>query len=343
MTRSAAEVSSLKSRLLWQWRRGFKTTSKTFFDLAHGAQGDYSGYLPDAAFEPLALTNGVTARAVLSDKLLFEKVVGQYAPVPRMLALIERGAVIAPTADAPVRSLEALLEWVQTQAVALKPARGAKGKGVYSLRWEDGFLLDDSLVERSKVAALVSNLDYYLVVPWIEQAGYAAAVFPEAGNSLRLITMRDPGEADRPFIHAAVQKFGTRVSAPTDNWSRGALFAPVDVETGILKAGLEDLTRTGGKPVWRELHPDTGAPIAGLAVPRWSELTAALLELLGALPIFTYVGWDVMVTEGGFAIIEGNSAPVVVSLQLTRPALADARVRRFIAHHKIRTPGLNLG
>lgn len=100
-------------------------------------------------------------------------------------------------------------------------------------------------------------------------------------------------------------------------------------------SGLEDLSETGGKPVWHELHPDTGAQIQGLTVPRWPELAKALLELLEALPMFTYVGWDVMVTHDGFYIIEGNPAPVVVSLQLTRPALSDPRVKHFISHHKI--------
>lgn len=75
-------------------------------------------------------------------------------------------------------------------------------------------------------------------------------------------------------------------------------------------------------------------------MPRWAELTATLLELLGALPIFNYVGWDVLVTNDGFYIIEGNNAPTIVSLQLTRPALSDPRVRRFVVHHRLNVPGL---
>lgn len=333
-------LTPLRRSLLWRWRKGFKPTSRTFYDLSQDAQGDYLNHLPDAAFRPLALTNGTMSRALLDDKLLFEKVVGRYAPVPPTLALIERGEVFAPTPDGPVRDREALLAYIRTRPVALKPAMGAKGKGVYRLSWQGGPLLDDVAITPGEVDALLSGLDYYLVVPWIAQADYAAAVFPDSGNSLRLITMRDPGDGQRPFIAAAVQKFGTRASAPTDNWSRGALFAPVAVETGVMGAGLADFAKTGGKPVWHASHPDTGARIEGLAVPRWSELTAALLGLLEALPIFTYAGWDVLVTNDGFYIIEGNNAPVVVSLQLTRPVLSDPRVRRFVVHHRLNVPGL---
>lgn len=330
----------LKRSLVWRWRGGFKATSKTFFDAAHKAKGNYRHYIPDAAFKSLALTNGPTSRALLNDKLLFEKVVGQYTPVPPTLALIERGKVFAAPPGSTIDSLDGLLKYIQTQAVALKPALGAKGKGVYSLSWQDGFRLDGLPVQPHQVGTLLSRLDYYLVVPWIAQANYVASVFPEAGNTLRIITMRDPGDDNRPFIAAAVQKFGTRASAPTDNWSRGALFTPIDVDTGIMGSGLEDLARTRGKPVWHELHPDTGVRIEGAVVPRWPELTSVLLELLGALPIFSYVGWDMLVTDDSFYIIEGNPAPVVVSLQLVRPALADPRVQRFVSHHRIKIPSL---
>lgn len=333
-------LKPLKSSLMWRWRKGFKASSKAFYDAAHSAGGIYTQYLPDAAYAPLALTNGLLSRAVLNDKLLFEKVVSPHAPVPETLALVERGEVFSPLPGGAIGSLEALLEHVQTQAVALKPALGAKGKGVFKLSWDGGLQLDGRAVQASELEGRLARLDYYLVVPWIAQAPYAAAVFPDSGNTLRLITMRDPVDGHRPFIAAAVQKFGTRVSAPTDNWSRGALFAPVDVATGVLGAGLEDLAKSRGQPCWHERHPDTDAPIRGLQVPHWDELKAGLMRLLGALPIFTYAGWDVLVTEDGFHIIEGNNAPLVLSLQLTGPALADPRVRRFVAHHKLRVPGV---
>ncbi len=327
-------LTSLKRFLIWRWRKGFKETSKSFFDAAHNAQGDYRHYMPDAAYRPLGLTNGMISRTLLNNKLLFEKVVGQYVPVPPTLAMIERGELFAPPGGA-IRSFEALLEYIRTQPVALKPVEGAKGKGVYSLSWQDVPLLDGSPMQLDEVDKLINRLDYYLVVPWIQQADYAAAVFPEAGNSLRLITMRDPQDNHRPFIAAAVQKFGTRSSAPTDNWGRGALFAPIDLKTGVMGSGLEDPERTQGKPVWHNSHPDTGARINGLSVPRWSETITVLLDLLEAMPVFTYVGWDVLMTNEGFYVIEGNPAPGLGALQLARPVLTDPRVRRFAEHYRV--------
>lgn len=328
-------LTPLKRSLIWRWRKGFKPTSKVFFDTAHDARGDYTNYMPDASFRSLAATNGIAGRTLLNDKFLFEQVVGKHVRVPSTLAIVERGTFTALDPDSVIDNLEALLRYVQVQAVALKPAQGAKGQGVYSLSGHDELRLDGVPVQGSRVAKLLEHLDYYLVVPWVQQADYAASVFAEASNTLRLITMRDPSDRHRPFIMAAVQKFGTRVSAPTDNWSRGALFAPVDLTTGVVGAGLADLAKTQGKPVWHEQHPDSGAPIKGVKVPGWSVLTSAVLDMLEALPLLTYVGWDVLVTQDGFYVIEGNPAPVVVSLQLTRPALTDARVRQFAEHHHV--------
>jgi hypothetical protein len=81
-------LTSLQSSLIWRWRKGFKKTSKSFFDAAHGAQGDYQSYMPDAAYWPLESTNGMMSHTLLHNKLHFEKVVGQYAPIPPTLALI---------------------------------------------------------------------------------------------------------------------------------------------------------------------------------------------------------------------------------------------------------------
>ncbi len=119
----------VKSALIWRWRWGFKGTSRTFFDLAHGADGNYRDYLPDAAFRPMALTNDQHARDVLSSKLLFERVLGAFVPVPENTALITRGEVRAVTPEAAVRDAEGLLEYAREHPLVLKPVSGSKGKG----------------------------------------------------------------------------------------------------------------------------------------------------------------------------------------------------------------------
>lgn len=51
--------------------------------------------------------------------------------------------------------------------------------------------------------------------------------------------------------------------------------------------------------------------------------------------VSAYVGWDIIVTDDGYKIIEGNNYSDVNLLQIHRPLLADPRVRRFYLYHGI--------
>lgn len=335
-------LTRVKSELLWLYRKGFKPSSRVFY-AAQGAT-HLKDYLPDSAFQPLALTNSLEARRILNDKLLFERIVGAQGPVLANLALIERGVIHAQQAEGPSSTAD-LIAHVRQQPLVFKPVLGSKGKGVFGLRARgDALWLDEERVEPDALNRLLTELDGYLVTPWLRPAPYAKAIYPNAGNTLRVITVQEPnpepGARPTPFIMAAAHKFGTDASAPTDNWSRGGLFAPLDVQTGRLWAGLEDLSKTQGTPVWRDIHPQTGAAISGVTIPGWTKLKASLLELVSAFPLFQYVGWDIYLTEDGFAVLEANPSPVIVSLQMTGPALRDARFRRFIAAHNPRFPGV---
>jgi D-alanine-D-alanine ligase-like ATP-grasp enzyme len=51
-----------------------------------------------------------------------------------------------------------------------------------------------------------------------------------------------------------------------------------------------------------------------------------MAEELSSLP---RVGWDVVVTDDGFELLELNTHAGVETLQVHRPVLADPRTRRF--------------
>ena len=87
--------------------------------------------------------------------------------------------------------------------------------------------------------------------------------------------------------------------------------------------------------VWQDRHPETGASITGTLVPSWRELRDGILALAARLPALPQIAWDVAVLDDGFAVIEANSWSGVDLLQMHRPLLADARIRRFYAHHGI--------
>ena len=151
---------------------------------------------------------------------------------------------------------------------------------------------------------------------------------------MRVLTMWDI-ERDEPFIVYAAHRFGRPASSPTDNYSRGGVISLVDLETGVLGPAYSDHGRR--EPVWYRDHPDTGARIEGLELPEWDGFVNGLLELCREMSYIPYVGWDIVLTEGGITVVEGNNYPDV-TFQFFFPLLEDERIRRFYEHHGVLRP-----
>jgi hypothetical protein len=311
---------------LRMWRRGFLSESAVIYGIGETGAGDY---LSDAA--RFLRTPGIDGRysLLLDDKELFEVVFSPRAPVPRILASISAsGQVRRPGVEVKEGWLLELLG--QRKALVLKPPGGGGGHGVLIVRdTAVGVDLNGTVLTHGVFRERAAALRGYIVTEFVEQARYAAEIFPATTNSIRVVTMIDPDESV-PFVPIAVHRFGTRRSAPADNWTQGGLSALVG-ETGTLGPGAGYPAR--GALEWCERHPDTGSPIAGVRVPRWEEILSGITRLAGAFPQLPYVGWDVVVTETGYSVIEGNSNTDVNLLQVHMPLLRDGRVRRFYAAH----------
>jgi hypothetical protein len=318
------------SQRLSLWRKGFKSASHALFELAQHRPEEYVSDLEVARARRI---NGALGR-ILKDKLLFEAMLRPYARVPRVLALVERGRLVwRPGVGVEEATLEALLATSPAGIIA-KPVRGSKGRGVLSLRQQEGaFYLSGQAVTVGHAQELFAQLDGYLVVERAEQAEYAARIFPDAANTIRVISMNDP-ETGEVFLPAAMHRFGSVRTRPTDNFQTGGISAAIDLATGRLGRAVRHPNFTGGRLEWVSHHPDTGSPIEGVVIPRWDEVQATLKRVVEAYPFLRYVGWDVLVTPDGICLIEGNHN-INLGLQVHGPLLRDPRVRRFYEAHGI--------
>jgi hypothetical protein len=341
-------VSLPLARRLSLWRHGFTSRSGVLFGVG---PGDYDDYLSDYRLE-LVDDLGGDWGDVPANKLAGHLWFGASADrLPDLYGVVDDGrlyrdypTVVSPpaglddrpteTADGGVASetLHEAGEWVlsvldATGTLVCKPAYGFGGEGVHVCRTTDeGVVVDDDRVSRGAFVEWVDGLAATLVTAYVEQADYAARLFPDAVNTLRVLTLWDP-ETDDPFVTDAVQRIGTRQSAPVDNWSRGGLSAAVR-EDGTLSAGARWETDESHL-AWYESHPDTGAEIEGTAVPDWPEIRSGVLDLARTVPYLPRVGWDVVVTgDGEFVLLELNGHAGIETLQVHRPHLDDPRVRR---------------
>ena len=326
-------------RRLWLWRHGFLSQAHVLYGEDGITAENHHRYLSSYQRDLTQRINGRWGEA-LENKLLFHQLLdsfpqrrstvhghlmdGRYTPVDAE-GPAARGA---NAADRVVTLLD------ENGRLVLKPTYGTIGKRILMCEHTDnGYLIDGEMRSRESFAAPIADLDEYLISEFVEQAPYASALYPDAPNTLRVLTMIDPASGE-PFVAAVAHRIGTDRSAPLDNWSRGGLSAAVDRDTGELGEAVQ--YPYDGHRERHASHPDTDAPIAGVSIPGWPTIREGILDIAAGCSQIPYVGWDLVITgEGEFTVIEGNNCSGVRVFQVHEPLLDDPRVRRFYHHYDV--------
>jgi hypothetical protein len=264
----------------------------------------------------------------LDSKILFSQVFSPYFRCPTNYGYIARG-IFTPL-DAATEALsrdDVFRDPALPARFVLKRVSGGGGKNIYLVeRRADGTFLVNDQPETVEGLLAIAGTRRYLLSEWLTQGSYAGALFPHTVNTVRVVTMRDD---DGPFVAFGVQRIGRECSRPTDNLNRGGLVAPLDLATGVLgKARNYEARQTA---VAHASHPETGARIEGCTIPGWEKMKSTLLEVMAAFPGLRYVGWDVVVLDDGFLVLEGNSYPGIQLAQLHYPLKDIPRVGDFFA------------
>ena len=323
-------------RRLWLYRHGFLSSRDAVWSLSPATVDDH---LSDLQVRATGRIDEPHADA-LANKLLFRLVLGPEHRdlLPALRGRVRDGRFLACPFTDGLDSPAALRAALDDGAVVAKPVAGDKGTDVHLLeRRDDQLLVDGRPASPAALERTLASAREFLLEERVEQAAYAAAVYPDATNSARLLTMVDP-DTGEPFVAGAVHRFGTDASGGVDNWSRGAVSARIDLESGELGGAVA--APESDVPAGERLtaHPDTGERIAGVTVPGWSAVRDRVLSLAGAFgSLWPYVGWDVVVTDadGSVAVLEGNRKSTDADLQAHYPLLATDRARRFYEHHGV--------
>ena len=125
----------------------------------------------------------------------------------------------------------------------------------------------------------------------------------------------------------AVHRFGTSLSKPVDNWTQGGLSSSIDLKTGELGKAVS--YPFSGTLDFQENHPETKTRISGVVVPRWKAIKAKILGMAKSLPFIPYIGWDIVVTEDSFKVIEGNNHSSIDLFQVHCPLLKNRKIKEF--------------
>lgn len=199
-----------------------------------------------------------------------------------------------------------------TQDFAIKPAHGSGGDGIMIVvgrnpRAQGVYrLADGSMIGEAEIGFHLSNilsgqfsLGGHRDVALLEYCIKVDPIFTEISYQgvpdIRVIVLRG-------YPVMAMIRLPTRRSRGKANLHQGAVGAGLDLGSGVTTYGV-----LGNQQVAD--HPDTGAPISGLAIPRWEyllTLAARSYELTG----LGYIGVDIVLDrQFGPLILELNARP----------------------------------
>lgn len=310
------------------YERGFLPEKIRLYGLN---RDNIDSYLSDVQRWLTRLVNGPYS-IVFNNKILFDQVFGQYCNVPRTVAVCRQGRVIPHTE-----------QWQQIEAgqagplmLVAKPLGGGGGGSIYFIRIDKRHAVvetNDAVTPRFTVKAealgevFSSQRVPFIVSEYVQQGTFSNRLYPLTVNTIRALIVRD-AKTNEPYLVRAVLRVGNSESYPIDNFSLGGLSIEVNKETGELGDAVAAAGRFTGQR-WSR-HPDTGEKITGSYIPNWQIHKDKLLNLFNKLPYLKYCGFDLILQDNHFIVLEGNSYSQVRLFQMHEPLLSDKRYVDFL-------------
>lgn len=310
--------------------KGFLSESKVIYNLS---TNDFRHYLTDHQRLRTRYINAPYS-FVLDDKIVFESMYKEFIRIPKSLGLIKNGKIMPLSPQIKMEKPEDVYEYLEVnKACVIKPTRNGGGYGIHVIKkLGESFFINSKKVTFPELIEKIKGLNNYFISEFIEQGEFGNSLYPHTTNTVRIVTMIDP-DTSKPFIPIAVQRIGNKTSAPTDNWTRGGLSAEVNLISGEIGAGAS--YPNNGKLEFHANHPETDSQIKGQVIPNWIEIKESILHAAARFPYIPYIGWDIIVTEEGYMVLEGNNFTDVNLLQVHKGLLKDERAKRFYKYHNI--------
>ena len=295
----------------------------------------YSDYITDLEIIKLSYVNFPYSK-LLRNKLAFSIYFRNYFRTPQVYFLISNSSIKSVNPQIKEENFKGFIVTLyENHKLILKPNLGSRGSGIYLIELEqEKFLVNKKEISKFELEKLVCSLNGHIVVEFIDQCNFTKSLFPQSTNTLRINTFYDSGN-NKVLFKQPYLRMGASKSIPTDNTSRGGLFALVDIESGILDDAIETYAPESIRFVSN--HPETGTQISGAVLPHWSVIKDCILNTCRVIsPLIKVVGWDIIVTEDGFVVIEGNNGPELGQQALEHPLAKEEDVSKFLKNSKIR-------
>ena len=161
----------------------------------------------------------------------------------------------------------------------------------------------------------------YLVTDYLQAHSDLRKYWDETPGTLRLNVIQYRNQP--PVIQSGFKLFATQKTGISN--VPGGVFCNVDFQTGFFSNG-----RSKGKNGWidNRYHPDSKVLLEGF-LPNWDLIVAKIFEISSTMPQIRYMGYDLVITQEGFKIIEINSHSGIMVQQAYHPFMAGGISKDF--------------
>jgi len=316
--------------MMKMWPKGFSANKLSLYDFDRYPKRSYISDVSVLRDFNYIYNCDKTNAALLDNKLLSNLLLRAHVPVPKLIAIIMDGSIIPLCKEGSCRDYRDILNVIKDYPrLVIIPYDSGASIGLHYIRCHnDGMVeVNQGMMDHAQLQRFVASLDGFMVLEQVSQAGYSERIYPNSTNTIRIMTLYDR-EKDEAVVLAAAHKFATNSSYPAETVIRGGLLSRIDLESGQLR---ETITRPNMYSYLRcEKHPDTGMPIEGTVIPNWDSILKTIRSASKQLAFLPYIGWDIVVTENNFVVIEGNTKPGIESMQILAPLLEKERNREIM-------------
>jgi len=233
--------------------------------------------------------------------------------------------------------LEDLIREFDLKKFVLKHIGGGQGDSVFIIkkieRHKNGFVystIDKRRFDRRKINELITYQTGYLrgykIEEFLDLHENINQITGGGTSSLRIYTLRE--KPNKAQVKLGFIRFGLPDGA-TDHLSNGAIYASINLKEGKINKGISNVDRT----IWISKHQKTGERFVGRVIPFWNKIIQIVERAAQSTPGLNWVGWDVVVTNDGPYLIEGNVGMTLTSFQQTFGGIKENGILEDWIHH----------
>lgn len=284
--------------------KGFTVDECIWYNLK---KNNYKEYISDYArkFSRDKINNNY--KFILDDKLIFEEIFRNYIRVPHNYGYISNGHIHS-LHDYNINNNNVIDFIKEKENVVLKMLKGYEGNGVFVIKYiNNRFEVNGKRTSIKDLNKLFRTCEESIICEYMIQSKFENEIYDKSTNTIRIVCAKKKDETHTKIIKA-VQRIGTDYCAPVDNISAGGLASEIDIETGRLSYAISKYGPMERRMKKMSTHPDNNNQIEGKIIPNWNKIKEEIENVTNKFPYLNFVAWDVLLTEEGICIIEGNAS-----------------------------------